>query len=67
MEDHVHTGGFGMKVRDLLLEGNSGCAVKVLALPDRFLEQEKRETLLERYSISAEGIRRQVEIWNAKA
>ena len=67
VEDHVHTGGFGMKVRDLLLEGNSGCAVKVLALPDRFLEQEKRETLLERYSISAEGIRRQVEIWNAKA
>ena len=41
--------------------------MRVLALPDRFIEQGNREVLLERYKISVRGIMEMVEKWNAEA
>lgn len=67
IEDHIHTGGFGIKVRDLLAEERAKSQVRILALPDRFIEQGKREVLLSRYGISVEGIQKAVENWNAEA
>lgn len=67
IEDHIHTGGFGMKVRDILAEEGAKSQVRILALPDCFIEQGKRDVLMSRYGISVEGIRKAVENWNAEA
>ena len=67
IEDHIHMGGFGMRVRDDLIEKGLEARVRILALPDRFIEQGTREELLKRYHISAEGIEETVEKWYAEA
>ena len=54
-------------MRDLLAEERAKSQVRILALPDRFIEQGKREVLLSRYGISVEGIQKAVENWNAEA
>ena len=64
VEDHVGTDGFGVGIR---LQANEPERVRVLALPDRFIEQGNREVLLERYKISVRGIMEMVEKWNAEA
>ena len=64
VEDHVGTDGFGAGIR---LQANEPERVRVLALPDRFIEQGNREVLLERYKISVRGIMEMVEKWNAEA
>ena len=64
VEDHVGTDGFGAGIR---LQAKEPDRVRVLALPDRFIEQGNREVLLERYKISVRGIMEMVEKWNAEA
>ena len=56
-----------MKVRDILAEEGAKSQVRILALPDCFIEQGKRDVLMSRYGISVEGIQKAVENWNAEA
>ncbi|TES86811.1 1-deoxy-D-xylulose-5-phosphate synthase, partial [Candidatus Aerophobetes bacterium] len=57
VEEGVLKGGFGSAVLELLQErGVSDCRVKRLGLPEKFLEQGKREELLSTYGLSREGM-----------
>ena len=64
VEDHIRTGGFGMIFKDRMDEKTK---VKIMALPDRFIEQGSRDALLDRFGISVRGIIKTVENWNAEA
>ena len=75
VEDGVHTDGYGVRVRDLLAEqyaagrkdGQEEAAqVRILALPDRYIEQGNRADLLRKYGISADGIVRMIRQWDAE-
>ena len=57
VEEGVLKGGFGSAVLELLQDrGVNDCRVKRLGLPEKFLEQGKREELLSIYGLSREGI-----------
>lgn len=57
VEEGVLKGGFGSAVLELLQDrGVDDCRVKRLGLPEKFLEQGKREQLLSMYELSREGI-----------
>ncbi|MCW3490259.1 1-deoxy-D-xylulose-5-phosphate synthase [Dethiobacter alkaliphilus] len=57
LEEHVLAGGFGSAVLEFL-EGNgiTEVPVKRLGIPDRFVEQGKRDTLLEELRLTPEHI-----------
>ena len=61
VEDNVLAGGFGSAVLEYINE-QSFKWVKVLRLgfPDKFIEHGKRELLLEKYGLTAEGIAAEV-------
>jgi 1-deoxy-D-xylulose-5-phosphate synthase len=63
VEDHIYTGGFGMQVAAHLMQTRSNVRIATLALPDRFLKQGKREDILRKHHISAEGI---IEQWQKR-
>ncbi len=54
IEDHNVSCGFGREVAKLLAD--KGVKVYSLGLPDKFIEQGKRNELLEKYGFSAQGI-----------
>lgn len=56
IEDHVYTGGFGMQAAALAEQSGSSCHVHCISLPDEFLAQDSRSSILKRYGVSAEGI-----------
>jgi 1-deoxy-D-xylulose-5-phosphate synthase len=57
VEDHVLSGGFGSAVIELLEEaGLTNIAVRRLGFPDRFIEHGKREQILAKYGLDADGI-----------
>ncbi len=56
VEEHVLTGGFGSKVLEFFERKQIKTNVKRLALPDQFIEQGVRDTLLDRFGLSAEKI-----------
>lgn len=65
LEEGNIAGGFGSAVLELLERRSEVLAgrrpeVKVLALPDRFIEHGKREDLLAEHGLSAEGIKQTV-------
>lgn len=57
IEEHVKSGGFGSAVLELLTENNIFCPVKILGLPDRFIEHDKIDNLLCRYGLDKQGIK----------
>ena len=56
IEDHVYTGGYGMRVAALAAKLGSKAEIKPLSLPDQFLAQDTRRHILEHYGLTAEGI-----------
>ena len=63
VEDHVYTGGFGMQVAALAQQRQAACKVRCVSLPDEFITQDSRDSILKRYGISAEGI---VQVWEKR-
>ena len=63
VEDHVYTGGFGMQVAALAQQKQVSCKVQCVSLPDEFIAQDSRGSILKRYGISAEGI---VQVWEKR-
>jgi len=60
VEENTLSGGFGNSVVDLLQQlGISDIKVKVIAIPDEFVEQGSQAQLRAHYGLDAEGIARQ--------
>ena len=60
VEDHIHTGGFGMQVAAFLSARKYPCEVQTMALPDKFIEQGTRESLLTNYGLCPDAIAERV-------
>jgi 1-deoxy-D-xylulose-5-phosphate synthase len=61
VEENALSGGFGNSVIDLLQQsGISNIKVKVIGIPDEFVEQGSQARLRAKYGLDAEGIARQV-------
>ncbi|MGM9572596.1 MAG: 1-deoxy-D-xylulose-5-phosphate synthase [bacterium] len=58
VEEHVKSGGFGSAILELLAENNVSCPVKLLGLPDRFIEHDKIDNLLCRCGLDKQGIKK---------
>lgn len=56
VEEGVADGGFGSAVVDLLAAENINKKVVRLGMPDKFIEHGKREEILAKYGLTAEGI-----------
>ena len=68
VEEHVLKDGFGALVLEFLERiGKNDIKVKRLALPDCFIPQGPRDLLLERYGLTAEGIKEAVKAIFAKS
>ncbi|HID11143.1 MAG TPA: 1-deoxy-D-xylulose-5-phosphate synthase [Candidatus Latescibacteria bacterium] len=62
VEEGALTGGFGSAVLEHL-EGFLSARVLRLGIPDRFIEQGKRDELLKMLGLDGEGIARSIEKW----
>jgi 1-deoxy-D-xylulose-5-phosphate synthase len=60
VEEGVLEGGFGSAVLELLSEEKINLPVDRIGLPSKFIEHGKREELLEKYGLTAEGIYQRV-------
>jgi len=61
VEDHSVVGGFGSAVLEALAgQGDTGCPVVCMGVPDRFIEHGTRGALLEELGLTAAGIAEQV-------
>ena len=56
VEEHVHSNGFGMQVKELLADRCPQMRVLTLALPDRFITHGDRESLLAGLGLDSRGI-----------
>jgi 1-deoxy-D-xylulose-5-phosphate synthase len=66
VEEGTRDGGFGSGVLEkLILTSSKVPRVHIIALPNEFIEHGKRELLLERYGLTAEGIAKTI-MQNAK-
>lgn len=63
IEDHVYTGGFGMQVEAMAKRHETACRVRSISLPDEFIAQDSRGSILKRCGVSAEGI---VQLWEKR-
>ena len=63
VEDHVYTGGFGMQIEAFAKKRETACRVKSSSLPDEFIAQDSRGSILKRCGVSAEGI---VQLWEKR-
>jgi 1-deoxy-D-xylulose-5-phosphate synthase len=61
IEENVITGGLGSLVMEIL-EQNSvkGVNIKIIGLPDEFIEHGKRDKLFEQYGLKADAIAKQI-------
>lgn len=60
VEEHVTAGGFGSAILELFARENLfNLQVRLLGLPDPLTGQDKRDSLLVRYSLTGEGIARE--------
>jgi 1-deoxy-D-xylulose-5-phosphate synthase len=60
VEDGTIVGGFGSAVSEFLVGGNYSCSLKILGIPDHFIEHGSLEQLYKDCGIDAEGIYRSV-------
>jgi 1-deoxy-D-xylulose-5-phosphate synthase len=67
LEDHAVAGGAGSAVNECLEACGVLLPVLNLGIPDMFLEHGSREESLKAAGLDAEGIRRSVDAWLAKA
>ncbi len=56
VEENVLNGGFGSAVLEYLNQEDINLPLRRIGLPDRFIEQGKRESLLNKYGLSGERI-----------
>ncbi len=56
LEDHIKLGGFGSLVLNLLNDNKIGKNVKILALPDHFVEHGNIDQLHELYGLNSEKV-----------
>lgn len=58
IEEHAVNGGFGSAVMEMLAESGdlSDIQIKLLGLPDQFIEHGDHKMLLKKYNLSPEGI-----------
>jgi len=57
LEEGVITGGFGSAILEFIdRENMKDVEVKVIGLPDEFIEHGKREELMRKYNLTPEGI-----------
>ena len=56
IEDHVIGGGFGSAVAEALMRNNCRVSLKQLGYPDEPIRQGKRDFLMAKYGLNAEGI-----------
>ncbi|MGV8145047.1 MAG: 1-deoxy-D-xylulose-5-phosphate synthase [Alkaliphilus sp.] len=57
IEDNVKIGGFGMQILSLLNDANINKNIKILALPDKFIEHGSVESLFDYYGLNSNKIR----------
>jgi 1-deoxy-D-xylulose-5-phosphate synthase len=69
VEENAVSGGFGSAILEALTrEGIEGLNIKLMGLPDSFIEQGPQNLLRKKYGLDAEGIAREaLEIVNRKA
>lgn len=63
VEDHVLAGGFGSAVLECLSAQGITVPVVRLGFPDQFIEQGRKQDLLERYGLTAEQIAAKAMAW----
>lgn len=56
VEENVKQGGFGQAVQSLIMERGHTCQVKVLALPDRFIEHGDQAKLLSENGLGLDDV-----------
>ncbi|NOZ22385.1 MAG: 1-deoxy-D-xylulose-5-phosphate synthase [Planctomycetes bacterium] len=56
VEDHTVRGGFGSAVLEAAADGGRARRVRLLGLPDEFIEHGPRDVLLKRLGLDAQGI-----------
>jgi 1-deoxy-D-xylulose-5-phosphate synthase len=56
VEDHAALGGFGSAVLEALAAAGEAPRVRVLGLPDQYLEHAERDRLMARFGLDADGI-----------
>ena len=56
LEDNGRTGGVGAAVSQLLQDAGVAVPVRVLGLPQEFLDHAKRPTILARLGLTGEGV-----------
>jgi 1-deoxy-D-xylulose-5-phosphate synthase len=56
LEENVRNGGFGSTVMELAEAGGLSCQIKILSLPDEFIEAGSRNKLLEIYRLDRSGV-----------
>jgi len=61
VEENMLAGGFGSAILEYYNAGGIAANVKLLGLPDKFIEHGPRSLLLKKYGISGEGIAAAVE------
>lgn len=61
VEEHVHRGGFGSAVLELLAEHELTLKVKLIALPDQFIGHGQQSLLRERWGLTADNICKQAQ------
>ena len=61
LEDNVVKGGFGTQIMELLIKNNlNDKSIKLLGIPDKFIEHGETEDLLHAYGLDVEGIVKEV-------
>ncbi|OQX53323.1 MAG: 1-deoxy-D-xylulose-5-phosphate synthase [Candidatus Omnitrophica bacterium 4484_213] len=63
VEEHSLQGGLGSKVLECFADRDIKVGIKRIGLPDKFIEQGRREELLLRYGLHAEGIAEEIKKW----
>ena len=66
VEEHSLQGGLGSKVLECFADRDIKVGIKRIGLPDKFIEQGRREELLLRYGLHAEGIAQEIKKWMGK-
>jgi 1-deoxy-D-xylulose-5-phosphate synthase len=56
LEENVRDGGFGSAVMELAEARGVSCQIKILSLPDEFIEAGPRNKLLEIYRLDRDGV-----------
>jgi len=63
VEEHSLEGGFGSRILEFFADRNINLHIKRIGLPCKFIEHGKREELLARYGLTAEGIAKNIKKW----